>query len=433
MQGAHPEPTVEKAVSLLSRLEALPDETQLMAELDALSDDDVARLLHRRYSPAYLNLFSLFRQEMPGRKLREMAVRVTKAAIRSASAAERCLARYPDNPWQPCLSGWQPDTLRALVSRGKGLIVCSYRIGMYSLVPLDLAAMGFQVFLPLAEIKERTTKAVEGLRERVNANASLDSEERQRLLNMSSIRLLDVEAKHTSIALVKALRKGALVMIYADGNNGVDGPWGEEGRIPVSFFRSSVHVKSGVARLAWSLGAPILPVVSLRNVHGSGGTVRVADPIVPPEPVNPEHRDAFVQASMQRLYTILEDCARDYPEEWEGVSALHRWRHHGAPAASHGEMPGDEKVDTLAAALQQGRRLYINEPMGITTVPGEEGVWVDTSTMKCFRAPASARQLFSALTQDGGVDQSWIDRQTPREPLISLLAALYVRKLIIAA
>ena len=96
-------------------------------------------------------------------------------------------------------------------------------------------------------------------------------------------------------------------------------------------------------------------------------------------------------------------------------------------------MTGDGKANTLAAALQQGRRLYINEPMGITTVPGEEGVWVDTSTMRCFRAPASARQLFSALAQDGGVDQNWIDRQTPREPLLSLLAALYDRKLIIAA
>jgi len=104
--GARPETTGEKAVSLLSRLESLPDETQLMAELDALSDDDVARLLHRRYGPTYLNLFSLFRQEMPTAKLREMAVRVTKAAIRSASAAERWLGRYPENPLQLCLSGW---------------------------------------------------------------------------------------------------------------------------------------------------------------------------------------------------------------------------------------------------------------------------------------------------------------------------------------
>jgi len=310
--------------------------------------------------------------------------------------------------------------------------VCSYRIGTYSLVPLDLAAMGFPVVLPVAEIKERTTKALEGLRDRVSANASLDSDERQRLLNMSSIRLLNVEAKHTSIGLVKALRKGALVMIYADGNNGVDGPWGEEGRIPVTFFRSSVYVKSGVARLAWSLGAPILPVVSLRNVDGSGGVVCLADPIVPPEPTNPEHRDAFVQASMQRLYGILEDYARDYPEQWEGVSALHRWQHHAGSAGSHDEVPADKKGNTVAAALQQGRRLYINEPMGITTIPGEEGVWVDTSTMRCFRAPASAWELFSALTQDGGVDQNRIDHQTPREPLLSLLAALYDRKLIIA-
>jgi hypothetical protein len=435
MQGnyeAPPEAAVEKAGSLLSRLESLADENQLLAELDALSDDDVERLLHRRYGPVYLNLFSLFRQKMPAGKLREIAVHLTKAAIRSASTAERWLARFPENPLKFCLEGWQPDALRTLLSRGRGLIVCSYRIGMYPLVPLDLGAMGFQVFLPLAEIKERTTKALDGLRDRVNASASLRAEERHNLLSMSSIRLLDVEAKHTAITLLKALRKGGVVMIYVDGNNGVDGPWGEEGRIPVSFLRSSIHVKTGVARLAWSLGAPILPVVSFRNSHGCGGTVHVADPIVPSDP-NPADRDGFVRASMQRLYGILEDYASEYPEQWEGVSALHRWQHHGAPVAGHIAMPGEERANTVAAALQQGRRLYINERMGITAVPGEEGVWVDTNTMRCFRAPASAQHLFSALAREGGVDQSWIDHQTPREPLLSLLATLYARKLITAA
>lgn len=86
----------------------------------------------------------------------------------------------------------------------------------------------------------------------------------------------------------------------------------------------------------------------------------------------------------------------------------------------------------LSAALRKGRRLFINEPMGITTVPGEEQVWVDTNTMRCFRAPAAARDLFSALSREGGVDQAWIDLQAASEPILSLLATLHARRLIMA-
>jgi lauroyl/myristoyl acyltransferase len=421
----------EKGVSYSSQLEALTDECELVAHLAMISDEHAACLLHKRYRPAYLNLFSLFRRQMPANRIHQLAVQLTRSSIWSVAAAERCLSRYPQNPLRLSLSGWQPEVLHKLLGRGRGLIVCSYRLGMYSLLPVDLAAMGFPLSIPLAEVTDRAKKAMQDLRDRVNADGCLDDEQRQKLLNISSIQLLDVEAKHTSIGLIKALRKGQVVMIYVDGNNGADGPWGEEGRIPVDFFGSPAFVKTGVARLSWSLGTPILPVVSLKSGPGAG-YLQLADPIIPSRPVSPATKDDFVQKSMQCLYKILENYARIYPEQWEGVSALHRWRH-ASPAAVGSPAPVQEDAASVATALRCGQRLRINEPGGITAFPGEEGVWVDTETMKCFRIPSWAQDLFRALTEERGVDQGWMDAQVQKEKLLSLLAQLRVRRLIVVA
>lgn len=434
MENAHTIPAAapaEKDISYSSRLEALHDESQLLAQLDAVSGEDAARLLHKRYRPTYLNLFSLLRQQMPARRFHELAVQLTKSSIWSVAAAERSISRYPQDRLRLCLSGWQPDTIHRLLARGKGLIVCSYRFGMYAVLPVDLAAMGIRVSIPLAEVSDRAKKALQDLRDRVNTQSCPDGEERQKLLNISSIQLLDVEAKCTSIGLVKALRKGQLVMIYVDGNNGADGPWGEGGRIAVDFFGSSVSVKTGVARLSWSLGTPILPVVSLKTGPGTG-VLRLSDPIIPPSPTNSDGKDDFVQTSMQHLYKILESYAREHPEQWEGVSALHRWRCHARPAPKNTSVPIREDPVEIASALRGGQCLRINEPAGITTFPGEEGVWIDTETMRCFRIPSWAQDLFRALTGERGVDQSWMDAQTQKEQLLSLLAKLYVRRLVVA-
>jgi hypothetical protein len=413
-------------------LEAVPDESRLLTLLDEISDEDVPRLLHKRYRPTYLNLFALLRQQATATRIQELAVQLTKSSVWSVAAAERYVSRYPQNRLRLCLSGWQQESIHSLLTLGKGLIVCSFRFGMYSLVPVDVAAMGFPVSIPLAEVSQRATKALQGLRDRVNARTWLDGEEQRKLLNIASIKLLDVEAKHTSIALVKALRKGQVVVIYADGNNGADGPWGEEARIPVKFFGSSVFVKAGVARLAWSLGTPVLPVVSLRT-GPDAGVLRPADPIIPPESGDHASKEEFLETSMQHLYKILESYAREYPEQWEGVSALHRWRNHTSDVPSSTSASAQQNVLEVASALRDGRRLRINEPGGITTFPGEEGVWIDTETMKCFRLPSWAQDLFRALTGERGVDQSWIDGQAEKERLLCLLVQLHGRRLIAAA
>ena len=36
--------------------------------------------------------------------------------------------------------------------------------------------------------------------------------------------------------------------------------------------------------------------------------------------------EEFVKTTMQSLYTLLESYVRRYPQQWEGWSALHRWR-----------------------------------------------------------------------------------------------------------
>jgi hypothetical protein len=66
----------EGNVNFGSRLEGVPDESRLLSLLDAISDEDVPRLLHKRYRPTYLNLFALLRRQASATRIRELAVQL---------------------------------------------------------------------------------------------------------------------------------------------------------------------------------------------------------------------------------------------------------------------------------------------------------------------------------------------------------------------
>ena len=87
----------------------------------------------------------------------------------------------------------------------------------------------------------------------------------------------------------------------------------------------TILAKNGAARLAAALRAPILPVVALKDADASG-RLFFSEPIIPPAGLKRSENEEFVKTTMQSLYTLLESYVRRYPQQWEGWSALHRWR-----------------------------------------------------------------------------------------------------------
>jgi lauroyl/myristoyl acyltransferase len=412
--------------SIAARLEEMHDEDQLVKELSSMTGDDAVHLLGSRYRPILINLHSMFHGDLTPDRIRELAVRLTKASVWSGRAPERYLRSLPDRAFQYRLDGWDADLVRKLLLKGRGLLLCTFRYGLYGFLPIEIAARGIQVICPLAELEYRgTLEILSALRERL-ASLSLGTQENlQAVANITGVRLVPVDAPSAVADLVKGMRNGGVGLIYADGNNGIDGPWGNEGRIEVKFFGSCASVKTGIAKLAWILRCPILPVFPER-IDEYHGMLRFHEPLFPPERGGITQEE-FVAGCMARLYQLLEEEVRRKPDQWEGVSALHRWRR---SEVTPPRVP-PEGVDVV---LKQGGRLRINEAGGVVRTLGTFGeVWVDSTAMKGFRAPAHAGVLFDALASQGGVDRAWMQhyRLDSDEATMALLAELWNRKLII--
>jgi hypothetical protein len=403
------------------RLEEMPCEEQLARELSSITDTEVVNLLGVRYRPILVNLNSILHGELPPDRIRELAVNLTKAAVWSGRAPERYLRSLPGVGFQYRLDGWDGDLVRNLSHNGRGLLLCTFRYGLYGFLPLEIAARGIEVVCPLAELEYRgTLEVLSALKERVIALSGP-------VANIPTVKLVPVDAPSAITDLAKALRRGGVGLIFADGNNGIDGPWGNDGRVEVRFFGSPTSVKTGIAKLAWLFRCPILPIFpELRE--GYRGVLRFREPILPPERGRTTQEE-FVSDCMSRLYCLLEEEVRRSPAQWEGVSAVHRWRRSQVP-------PPTAPAEPVETVLQQGGCLRINEAGGVVRTSGSFGqVWVDSTAMKGFRAPPEASALFDALAAQRGVDGAWMrdHRLEGDEGMMAILAGLWNRRLIIQA
>jgi hypothetical protein len=416
------------------------DEAHMVRWLNALSDEE-ARYIHRnRFQPLYLNLLSVFRKELAPERIRDIAVACTKSSIWSNSAVERYLATFPapDREFEFRLRGWKPELIRELLAPGKGLIVCSFRIGLYQFIPLELAAMGFPVWCPLVDAKFRSfSAATRRLAEATASSDWLDAESAEQLRKLSSWRVLDAAAQDTTLNVAKALKRGEVVMIYIDANNGVDGPWGDSSRMEVPFFGEPVSVKSGVARLACFSGAPLLPVIAPKRDIADGAVI-FEEPLIPGERLTAGGREQFAGDAMRRLYELLESYGRRYPDQWDGAATVHRWRRSAPPPVEMDAAALAGRSEQIGRDIENGSRYKMAGDGSVAVLPDGAGeIWVDIASMRSFRAPAWAGDLMRTLSSGPGVDLKWLAAQAAgeqqRSAVLALLAQIEKRGLIGAA
>jgi hypothetical protein len=148
----------------------------------------------------------------------------------------------------------------------------------------------------------------------------------------------------------------------------------------------------------------------------ASGRLFFSEPIIPPAGLKRSENEEFVRASMQSLYDLLESYVRRCPEQWEGWSALHRWRARDDAPVNDG-LSGDFGPQGIGKLLRDGKRFRMN-PRRVAQLSTKDGVmWVDLRTLKGFQNPMWARpeNILATLSQPQGLDLSWID-SAGREP-----------------
>src|SRR5262249_51498618 len=144
----------------------------------------------------------------------------------------------------------------------------------------------------------------------------------------------------------------------------------------------------------------------------AGGQLVFSEPIIPPAGLKRSENEEFVQASMQSLYALLESYVRRYPEQWEGWSALHRWRLRSDDFDASRRELSTAGPQTIAGLLRDGKRFTVNRRR-VAQLPSKDGVtWVDLKTLKGFQNPKWAGQenVLATLSEPGGLDLAWLNR-----------------------
>lgn len=301
--------------------------------VDALSESDLKSFGSDYF---YFNLFSIFAGSMQTSKIKKLADTCTR--LKLSSGWMHCkylldLSRSGKTP-SAYLNDWNFDLIETLLAQQRGLIICTSHLGAFRHIPADLMLFGLKVSLGLDAESASQRKNLHNIVMSHAASGAdfqsgaVGSAHGNGELNFGAgrIRILDVEKdKLASIELVQALRQNEIVVLFCDGNTGLDGPRGGSNRESVAFFGRPCSIKTGVFRLSAVSEAPVMHTLALYE-QGASTKARVAlQDVFAPEQ-HGRGRENFTVNGIATVYRQLETYIRQYPNQWESGCLLHRWR-----------------------------------------------------------------------------------------------------------
>ncbi len=111
---------------------------------------------------------------------------------------------------------------------------------------------------------------------------------------------------HNALAgILKALDRGDLIGLLVDQNSGLNSG------VFVDFFGRKACANKGLARLALSTGAPVVPIFIFRE---KGRFILECQPELPLVRTGNEKKD--IKVNTQLYNTVIESMVRRYPEQW---------------------------------------------------------------------------------------------------------------------
>lgn len=393
--------------------------------LEQLSDESITRSYQQHYNPTYLNLSSVFGEELPFEKIHSLTIDCIKtklwdecefffrlSELLDSIKSVRNEKEFTTDQSLLRLKGWDSGLLRSLLSHGKGLIICSFRFGAIRYVPIELALLGFPI---LQVVNKPAFEAMQAAFASLSAHGDDKTSFPTEGPKLRLLKTVDAEAALCTVELVNALKRNEIIGMCIEGNTGSDGPWGNTSKSRIDFLGHPILAKNGAARLAAALRTPILPLIALTDGDTSG-ELFFSEPIIPPAGLKRSAVEEFVRTSTQSLYALFESYVRQYPQQWEGWSALHRWRERDDVVAND-RTTGNADPQEISQLLRDDRRFKIN-PRRVAQLPTKNGVmWVDLRTLKGFQNPkwAEPENLLAILSKPEGLDLTWIDN-TSRDP-----------------
>jgi hypothetical protein len=394
-----------EAMSMLDRnLFANPSEVR--ACLDSLEEDGLRPFNFDYY---YMNLLAIFGNERSPSEIRKIATACNKFRLWSRwecySEPFRSDTAHGGAACKLRLRGWQSADISSFLEMGRGLVVYTSHYGAFRRLYQDLALMGCEPWISV------DADSAEGFRRRSDFAVERLGNEKD-IPPISQIeRVVNVEHPLAAVRIAGLLKRNEVVIVFADGNGGLDGPWGQTNKMPIEFLGYPIAVKAGVVKIAAALGSPILPVLTKRTaaMHQATvqstevGEVQCGSAMIPPLQCSDKEREAFARNSVEAMFAYLQQAILEDPTQWESACLFHRWRGTRAREAGNGAVTTSEPITSSACPLPNGLRFRLNEDR-VATVPADDGAMlVNVRTLRVFHVKKRLEQLVLALGSTHGL------------------------------
>ena len=188
-------------------------------------------------------------------------------------------------------------------------IYCTYHIEAFRLVPHLLATKNIDFVLV---VDQKTYDNQLSLYEKAYEQSNVEGK--------ISFSVLSAEDPAIGLKLIRAIKGGVSVLFYIDGNSGVGGMGRNDDKLTkIQFLGKSIWARKGIAFLSYATGAPIFPIVSIRDES-------YAPYFILEQPISiakERSREEILNSVTSQLFSVLESYLSDVPAQWEGWLYLH--------------------------------------------------------------------------------------------------------------
>ena len=247
------------------------------------------------------------------------------------------MARYLDAESWPRLEWAGLEHLEAARATGSGPVIVPAHFGGYLWTSIALLQAGVPVSL-LVDARNRQQLDADHLARVLplfRARGTFDAH------GLDAFETIDSEAPTSLWRLSKAVAGGRAAVMFIDGNSGIDGRLSAKGSVRASMFGRDIWARPGIAALAQSAKAQIVP---LRTSYDAALNVARFECLPPLQPDPALGRKQTRTQLMVELFAWLESEARARPHQWEEWWLLPKWwveppaaadplAHHIAPAS----------------------------------------------------------------------------------------------------
>ena len=201
--------------------------------------------------------------------------------------------------------------LDAALARGRGVLIVPSHFGPYRWIAPALLELGLRVTLLVDERNQ-------GL---VDADVASRMDRLFPALAWEDFATVNSGDPAALWQLARALRAGRAVVMFADGNSGVEGLAAARGALTLPFLGQEIRVRPGIGALAANTDAAVVPVFT--QDRGQDAPILRFDP--PILRAASEPRAGFAARVMGSLFATLEREIRAQPTRWEEWWLLPRW------------------------------------------------------------------------------------------------------------